>query len=429
MRLLTLRRAALSSLEASTLVGDRDRWEGEAPLSAMASPFGWPMVWEARGWLQPVRDQVILDVVDPVALADKTARALHPAVGLSFTGVAVRQGSGVFAMHGVAGGRNETVLRQIRLSSGQGVGGKVVALREPFLVTDYVSDPVITPHFRELAVMESLGGMAAVPVIADGEVSAIIYAATRDSSHPGDVGITRLQQAAGGLADLFTVAVRHQEAVERQAAAERLRIAEELHDTVGQLLFTIGVSARRLRLEAGGFDDLAQLSQAIEDKAGRATALLRQALGRLSARAPQESLPVAARLSVEEWVRAGDVPAHLVVVGEPRTVTADGAGALLAVVREALCNVAKHAAASRVVVTLAYSAETVEVAVQDDGRGLPARFTLRAVSDGARPDGFGLPSLQRRLQQLGGRLVVRPGPEGGTTVRAVLHEPAPPAER
>src|SRR5438067_8996210 len=284
--------------------------------------MAWPTDPGACDWLAPVRDRIILDVVDPIALADKAAQALHPEVGLSFTGVAVRQGSGLFAMHGVAGGRNETVLRQIRLSSGQGVGGKVVALREPFLVTDYVSDPVITPHFRDLAVMESLGGMAAVPVIADGEVSAIIYAATRDSSHPGDVGITRLQQAAGGLADLFTVAVRHQEAVERQAAAERLRIAEELHDTVGQLLFTIGVSARRLRLEAGGFDDLAQLSQAIEDKAGRATALLRQALGRLSARAPQESLPVAARLSLEEWVRAGDVPAHLVVVGEPRTVTA-----------------------------------------------------------------------------------------------------------
>lgn len=387
--------------------------------------MAWPMDSGGCGWLRPVRDQLVLDVVDPVVLADKAAQVLHPEVGLSFTGVAVRQGSGLFAMHGVAGGRNETVLRQIRLSSGQGVGGKVVALRRPFLVTDYVTDPVISPHFRDLAVMESLGGMAAVPVIADGEVSAIIYAATRDSSHPGDVGITRLQQAAGGLADLFSVAVRHQEAVERQAAAERLRIAEELHDTVGQLLFTIGASARRLRLDADDRPDLAGLTEAIQDKAARATALLREALGRLAPRDPEESLPVAARLSVEEWVRAGDVPAHLVVVGEPRMVTADGAGALLNVMREALHNVAKHAAASRVIVTLAYSAETVEVVVQDDGRGLPAHFTLRAVAAGPRADGFGLPSLQRRMQQLGGSLVVRPGPQGGTMVRAVLHEPAP----
>src|SRR5581483_4478596 len=221
-----------------TATGD----EGEAPLSAMA----WPAGSDASDWLRPVRDRIMLDVVDPVALADRAAQALHPAVGLSFTGVAVRQGSGVYAMHGVAGGRNETVLRQIRLSSGQGLGGKVIALREPVLVTDYVTDPAITTHFRDLAILESLGAMAAVPVIADGEVSAIIYAATRDETVPGDVGLSRLTEAASGLSDIFAVAVRHQDAVHRHAAAERLRLAEELHDTVGALLFTIGASAKKL---------------------------------------------------------------------------------------------------------------------------------------------------------------------------------------
>jgi signal transduction histidine kinase len=374
--------------------------------------------------LTPVRDAIVLDIVDPVALAEKAAQALHPQVGLSFTGVAIRQVSGVYAMHGVAGGRNENVLRQIRLSSGQGLGGKVLTLREPVLVTNYVTDPAITTHFRDLAVMESLGGMAAVPVIADGEVSAIIYAATRDDSAPGCVGIRRLSEAAEGLSDLFAVAVRHQDAVQRHAAAERLRLAEELHDTVGQLLFTIGASARKLSCDADGLPDLAHLSQTIEKTSAKATAVLREALGRLTPRAPQESLPVAARLSVEEFCRAGSVPAHLAVVGEPRTVTCEAAGALLGVVREALHNVAKHAGASRVVVTLAYTPETVEAIVQDDGRGLPPRFTLKVIPSGNGQSGFGLPSLLRRMQQLGGTLEVRPGPEGGTLVRARLHTPA-----
>jgi signal transduction histidine kinase len=372
--------------------------------------------------LTPVRDAVVLDIVDPAALAEKTAQAIHPQVGLSFTGVAIRQVSGIYAMHGVAGGRNEAVLRQIRLSSGQGLGGKVLALREPVLVTNYVTDSAITSHFRDLAVMESLGGMAAVPVIADGEVSAIIYAATRDDSHPGDIGISRLSEAASGLADLFAVAVRHQDAVYRHAAAERLRLAEELHDTVGQLLFTLGASARKLRSDADGLPDLAHLSQTIDETSARATAMLREALSRLTPRAPEEGLPVAARVSVEEFSRASSVPAHLVVVGEPRTVTAEGAGALLNVVREALHNVAKHAAASRVVVTLAYTPETVEAVIQDDGRGLPARFALKAIPAGNGQSGFGLPSLLRRIQQLGGSLDVRPCPQGGTTVRARLQE-------
>ncbi len=370
--------------------------------------------------MTPVRDAIVLDIVDPVALAEKAAQALHPEVGLSFTGVAIRQVSGVYAMHGVAGGRNEQILRQIRLSSGQGLGGKVLSLREPVLVTNYVTDPAISTHFRDLAVMESLGGMAAVPVIADGEVSAIIYAATRDDSHPGDVGIGRLSEAASGLADLFAVAVRHQDAVDRHAAAERLRLAEELHDTVGQLLFTIGASAKKLRYDAEGLPDLAHLSRTIEESSARATAMLREALSHLTPRSPEERLPVAARVSVEEFSQASSVPAHLVVVGEPRTVPSDAAGALLCVVREALHNVAKHAGAGRVIVTLAYTPSTVEAVIQDDGLGLPPNFVLKAIPGGNGRSGFGLPSLLRRMQQLGGTLVVRPGPEGGTAVRARL---------
>ncbi len=283
----------------------------------------------------------MLDVVDPLVLAQKAAAALHPSVGMSFTGVAIREESGLFAMHGVAGGRNERVLRQIRLSSGQGLGGKVVALRRPVLVTDYVHDSAITPHFRDLAVMESLGGMAAVPVIDGGDMTAIIYAATRDGSSPGDDAVTRLSQAASGLADLFGTAVRHQDAVRRQAAAERLRIAEQLHDTVGQLLFAIGASARRLRSCDGDAADLARIGELIEGTATEATAMLRDALRQLTPRAPEESLPVAVRVGVEEFSQTSGVPAHLVVLGEPRTVSADGAGALLNVVREGLHNAAQ----------------------------------------------------------------------------------------
>jgi signal transduction histidine kinase len=384
--------------------------------------------------LTPVREAIVLDVVDPQMLAQKAARALHPVVGMSFTGVAIREESGQFAMHGVAGGRHDQILHQIRLSSGQGVGGKVVALRRPVLVSDYVTDPAITPHFRDLAVLESLGGMAAVPVIAGSDIVAIIYTALRDGGSLGDDAVTRLDQAAAGLSDLFGVAVRHDDAIRRQAAAERLRIADELHDTVGQILFAIGASARRLRAEADAepgqgrvnLPNLAHLTDMIEGNAARATGMLRDALRRLAPRAPEEGLPVAARLAVEEWVRANGTPAHLVVLGEPRTVSAEGASALLNVVREALQNASKHAGASLVLVTLAYSADTVEVVVQDDGRGLPPRFSLKSIPPPGEGGGFGLPSLLRRMQQLGGTLLVRPGPQGGTTLRAVLREQVSP---
>jgi signal transduction histidine kinase len=393
------------------------------------SAIWWSTGSAGRGWLAPVRDAIVLDVVDPVVLARRAAQALHPTVGMSFTGVAIREESGLFAMHGVAGGRNATVLRQIRVSAGQGLGGKVVALRRPVLVTDYIHDPAITTHFRDLAVMESLGGMAAVPVIADGDVTAILYAATRDDSSPGDDAVTRLGQAATGLADLFGTAVRHQDAVRRQAAAERLRIAEQLHDTVGQLLFAIGASARRLRSSDDAVT-LARLGEFIEGTASEATTMLRDALHQLTPREPEEGLPVAVRVGVEEFSQSSGTPAHLVVLGEPRTLTADGAGALLNVVREGLHNAAKHAGATIVLVTLAYSPDTVEVVIQDDGRGLPPRFALKSIPGRNDAGGFGLPSLLRRMQQLGGSLEVRRAPQGGTSVRATLHDrPSPVADR
>jgi signal transduction histidine kinase len=367
---------------------------------------------------------MVLDVVDPLVLAQKAAAALHPSVGMSFTGVAIREESGLFAMHGVAGGRNEAVLRKIRLSSGQGLGGKVVALRKPVLVTDYVHDSAITTHFRDLAVMEALGGMAAVPVLDGDDMAAIIYAATRDGSHLGDDAVTRLSQAAAGLADLFGTAVRHQDAVRRQAAAERLRIAEQLHDTVGQLLFAIGASARRLRSCDGDAADLTRIGAIIEGTATEATGMLRDALRQLTPQAPEESLPVAVRVGVEEFSKASGVPAHLVVLGAPRTVPADGAGALLNVVREGLHNAAKHAGAGLVLVTLAYGPDTVEVVIQDDGGGLPPGFTLKSIPGPTSPGGFGLPSLLRQMQQLGGALGIRPGPDGGTILRAALHFPS-----
>ena len=62
--------------------------------------------------------------------------------------------------------------------------------------------------------------------------------------------------------------------------------------------------------------------------------------------------------------------------------------------------------------------------LQDDGRGLPPRFALKSIPSGSGPGGFGLPSLLRRMQQLGGSLDVRRGPKGGTILRAALRDSA-----
>ncbi|MFC4782874.1 sensor histidine kinase [Nocardioides sp. MAHUQ-72] len=81
---------------------------------------------------------------------------------------------------------------------------------------------------------------------------------------------------------------------------------------------------------------------------------------------------------------------------------------------EALANVARHSGAGRA--TLALHADShVELVVSDDGVGLDA-----ARGTGTAGSGLGLPSMRQRAEEVGGRLHVAPGPDGGTEVRAIL---------
>jgi len=84
--------------------------------------------------------------------------------------------------------------------------------------------------------------------------------------------------------------------------------------------------------------------------------------------------------------------------------------AAYSIVREALHNVAKHAAARHVQVRLDFEPRRLRLAVQDDGRG----FDVAAVGR----SGLGLTSMRERAEQLGGALQVESRPGRGTTVRA-----------
>ncbi|MBC7677956.1 MAG: hypothetical protein H7233_03045 [Pseudorhodobacter sp.] len=86
---------------------------------------------------------------------------------------------------------------------------------------------------------------------------------------------------------------------------------------------------------------------------------------------------------------------------------------LVSIVGECLGNVARHARASDVAVGLGSEGHLVEVAVRDDGRGLPDD-----IDDGRRRGHFGMIGMLERALGVGGTLEVESRPECGTTVRA-----------
>ncbi|MEU4792883.1 sensor histidine kinase [Micromonospora tulbaghiae] len=202
---------------------------------------------------------------------------------------------------------------------------------------------------------------------------------------------------------------------------ERQRMAREIHDTLAQGLAGI----------------LTQL-QAAEQTAGRAEVwrrhvdnaknLARDSLteARRTVHAVQPEVLVEARLPeaisdvTRRWSQVHRIDAVLTTTGEPRPMHADVEVTLLRAAQEALANVAKHARASRVGLTLSYMEDLVTLDVRDDGVGFEPG-TRRAGGAG----GFGLTGMRQRVQRLAGRLEIESEPGGGTAISATV--PAIPA--
>lgn len=196
---------------------------------------------------------------------------------------------------------------------------------------------------------------------------------------------------------------------------ERQRLAREIHDTLAQGL--AGIVTQLEAAEAGGGPEewrprVARASSLARDSLREA----RRALQALSPEPLQGSrLPDAIAELARRW--AQDTPVALTVdtSGSPVPLVTDLEVALFRVAQEALANVARHAGATRVGLTLTYTDDLVLLDVRDDGAG----FTP---GDGR---GFGLRAMEQRLRLVGGRLEIESAPGAGTALSASV--PAIPA--
>jgi signal transduction histidine kinase len=128
-------------------------------------------------------------------------------------------------------------------------------------------------------------------------------------------------------------------------------------------------------------------------------------------------LPDAIGDVARRWSRVNRVEAVLTTTGDARPMHTDVEVALLRTAQEALANVAKHARAGRVSLTLSYMEDLVTLDVLDDGVGfLPNAKRAGSSADG----GFGLAGMRQRVQLLAGRLDVESEPGGGTAITVTV---------
>jgi signal transduction histidine kinase len=192
--------------------------------------------------------------------------------------------------------------------------------------------------------------------------------------------------------------------------AERRRIERDLHDGAQQRLLGIRLSLRlargRLDGESGDLDDL--LTEAEAELAGTLEDLRALARGIHPAVLTEEGLSAA----VEALARRASVPVTLAALPD-RRLPAQVEAAAYYVAAEALANVAKHAHATAVTVSVKPTDDRLVIDIRDDGAG-GARATA----------GGGLVGLQDRLAALDGLLLVEDSPGTGTCVHAEI--PLPP---
>jgi len=198
---------------------------------------------------------------------------------------------------------------------------------------------------------------------------------------------------------------------------ERRRIAEDLHDHLGQGLALIKLRLKALRGDAalGGhdlaLDELVDLSdQAIRYTRGLTMELSPPMLYELGLGPALEWLgeKIARKHGLRVRVRASG---RLALPDDLKVMLWKSA-------RELLHNVVKHAEATNVKIRLEATDRRVLLEVADDGRGFDSK---RARHDAG--DGFGLFSIDERLFQLGGRMELDSAPDRGTRVRLIVNEP------
>ncbi|WP_317442045.1 sensor histidine kinase [Streptomyces collinus] len=210
---------------------------------------------------------------------------------------------------------------------------------------------------------------------------------------------------------------REQEARQR-VAAERVRIARELHDVVAHHIALINAQAgvavhlgeRRPGQILTALKDIQETSRSALDELRVTVGLLRQSD---DPEAPRDPIPGLAEVPalLASFERAGlAVRQTRDGVVEPLAPAVDLAA--YRIVQEALTNVRKHAAADHARLFLHYRPQWLTITVEDDGRAGP--HEPRAGT------GHGLIGMRERAASVGGRLTARARPEGGFTVTAEL---------
>jgi len=358
----------------------------------------------------------LLSGADPGEVLDLVTQQVLEMAGADLAVLALPEDGRLQLVIRHAAGQDAAQARGLALPE-DSLSAVVLSTGEPVTVPEFSQDQRIAQVARERM---SLGPAVIFPLGGPGKVRGVLTVGRR----PGSMPLTHA--AAEMVASFASQAAVALELADARRDAERLtvlqdreRIARDLHDLVIQRLYATGMSLQAaLPLIAAPevSDRVSRAVDALDETIGE----IRSAIFALQARPDIQRPGVRERIQdiLEEMTGLLGFTPSLSLAGDlGEQVPDDAAEHLLGTLREALSNAARHAAASRVDVTMEAGRDLILV-VRDDGVGMSG--TVRR---------SGLANLAERAEQLGGTLQVRRAAGGGTELhwQVPLAAPSDPA--
>ncbi|MEP6697457.1 MAG: GAF domain-containing protein [Pseudonocardiales bacterium] len=391
--------------------------EDERLLSTLASAAGVAidnarLYDEARGrqrWLQASAEvtRQLLSGTEPAEVLTRFALEAEDMAQADLVAIAVPvDGSDSLVIETASGGVGDT-LRGTVLPIWASLSGRVYTTGVAAATADLHTDPEAFDAFDP---DRRIGPVLVVPLGGLDRIRGVLFVGRNTGRQAFTSGTIDMLTAFSGQAAIAL------ELAERRRVAERLliledreRIARDLHDLAIQRLFATGMSLENVGRLSTNAEVNTRIARAVDDlddtiKVIRSTIFALQAhtipeadgLMGLRARALAEAEAAAESLTFMPSIRFDGVIDSAV----PDTL----AEHVVAVIREGLSNVARHACASRVDLSLAVD-EAVTVRIADDGIGM---------SEPRSPSG--LRNLAGRAESLGGSLLIKPRDGRGTVL-------------
>ena len=257
---------------------------------------------------------------------------------------------------------------------------------------------------------------ASIPLYAHGKSLGVLNLASTDWRELTSDDL-RLLYTVGDLLGIAIERARlYADSIEFGAVAERNRLAREIHDTLAQ-----GLSGIALQLEAAEALLEAQVepnrvlrnvSQALNLTRTSLEEARRSVLDLRPAPLEGRSLPVALQELVKSLPEKKGLEIKIEIHGSPKPISTRMETSLYRLAQEAITNIIRHAAATKANVQLIYSLESIQLFIEDNGRGF--------LPENAQEGKFGLIGMNERVKMMRGTLAIESSPGKGTRIEITL---------